>query len=465
MIKTLYHLSLKNKSISNGIAYDSKFENVVFDANNLLNKHTSEDNDLKVNDNLNSFINKNKELFVSSLLLNLIKKENKIAKENFEIRNKAVENLKELLTKDEKDFEYCTEKQKKIYYETHNSLEDEIFKMIEQIESLRIYAKFVTRLLGGNEQLFEGKLIPNYENESKPDINLLIQKVYSKYGNLLKKHKLTMTTNTYYTINNLEKNKNSNDDLNSQEEPTIEEIDFDLLNDPYLMIRKYKEIEERIIGLVEKYNIFEKYANKEHENNEQILEELKGRIIKLEKEYEYSKRNLMDFKNILDNKDSKENENKEYYNLIKEMCNIIFEFANDKKENNIKKEQNKKDIDIFELNSEVSKCINLLIKKEDEINKYISNLETYEKTDKKLLSELINERRHEIKYINQNENKTNINNGDFKKQYKINDKFYKIILKYKKSEPPYYKMKKEVVVKDDKNEIINRENSELMSYK
>ena len=140
----------------------------------------------------------------------------------------------------------------------HNSLEDEIFKMIEQIESLRIYAKFVTRLLGGNEQLFEGKLIPNYENESKPDINLLIQKVYSKYGNLLKKHKLTMTTNTYYTINNLEKNKNSNDDLNSQEEPTIEEIDFDLLNDPYLMIRKYKEIEERIIGLVEKYNIFEK---------------------------------------------------------------------------------------------------------------------------------------------------------------------------------------------------------------
>ena len=246
-----HHLSLKNKSISNGIAYDSKFENVVFDANNLLNKHTSEDNDLKVNDNLNSFINKNKELFVSSLLLNLIKKENKIAKENFEIRNKAVEKLKELLTKDEKDFEYCTEKQKKIYYETsdiynkirirnydlarllymldskHNSLEDEIFKMIEQIESLRIYAKFVTRLLGGNEQLFEGKLIPNYENESKPDINILIQKVYSKYGNLLKKHKLTMTTNTYYTINNLEKNKNSNDDLNSQEEPTIEEIDFD----------------------------------------------------------------------------------------------------------------------------------------------------------------------------------------------------------------------------------------------
>lgn len=484
-----HHLSLKNKSISNGIAYDSKFENVVFDANNLLNKHTSEDNDLKVNDNLNSFINKNKELFVSSLLLNLIKKENKIAKENFEIRNKAVENLKELLTKDEKDFEYCTEKQKKIYYETsdiynkirirnydlarllymldskHNSLEDEIFKMIEQIESLRIYAKFVTRLLGGNEQLFEGKLIPNYENESKPDINILIQKVYSKYGNLLKKHKLTMTTNTYYTINNLEKNKNSNDDLNSQEEPTIEEIDFELLNDPYLMLRKYKEIEERIINLVEKYNIFEKYANKEHENNEQILEELKERIIKLEKEYEYSKRNLMDFKNILDNKDSKENENKEYYNLIKEMCNIIFEFANDKKENNIKKAQNKKDIDIFELNSEVSKCINLLIKKEDEVNKYISNLESYEKTDKKLFSEFVNERRHEIKYINQNQNKTNINNGDFKKQYKINDKFYKVILKYKKSEPPYYKMKKEVVVKDDKNEIINRENSELMSYK
>ena len=482
-----HHLSLKNKSISNGIAYDSKFENVVFDANNLLNKHTSEDNDLKVNDNLNSFINKNKELFVSSLLLNLIKKENKIAKENFEIRNKAVENLKELLTKDEKDFEYCTEKQKKIYYETsdiynkirirnydlarllymldskHNSLEDEIFKMIEQIESLRIYAQFVSRVLGGNYKLFEGELIPDYENSNTPDINELIQKVYDKYGNLLKKHKSSVTSNTYYTIN-IDKNKNNNDDLNSQEE-TIEEIETDILNDPLFMIRKYKDIEERILYFVEKDDIFTKNLNKEYENNKQILNDLQLRIINLQKELVYSEKGLDDFKNILYQKDFKNNENKDLFINIKDFCKYILDSF--KKEEFIKKQQkNKNDnIDIFELNDEVSQCIDALIKKEREIDKYINNLESYECSDKKLFNEIMVKRRNELKFLNQNKNKENINSGDNKKIFKLYAKFNKIIVKSKKCEPPYYRMKKEVVIKEDPNEKINRENSELITYK
>ena len=243
--------------------------------------------------------------------------------------------------------------------------------MIEQIESLRIYAQFVSRVLGGNYKLFEGELIPDYENSNTPDINELIQKVYDKYGNLLKKHKSSVTSNTYYTINT-DKNKNNNDDLNSQEE-TIEEIETDILNDPLFMIRKYKDIEERILYFVEKDDIFTKNLNKEYENNKQILNDLQLRIINLQKELVYSEKGLDDFKNILYQKDFKNNENKDLFINIKDFCKYILDSF--KKEEFIKKQQkNKNDnIDIFELNDEVSRCIDALIKKEREIDKYINN--------------------------------------------------------------------------------------------
>ena len=180
-------------------------------------------------------------------------------KENFDFRNKEIEKFKTTLSKDENDFEIYSVKQKNLYYKTSDLLnkiqtknytlirifyelkskskvlEDEIFKMIEQIESLRINAQFVSRVLGGNYKLFEGELIPDYENSNKPDINELIQKVYDKYGNLLKKHKSSVTSNTYYTIN-IDKNKNNNDDLNSQEE-TIEEKK----NKEELKLKKYEK--------------------------------------------------------------------------------------------------------------------------------------------------------------------------------------------------------------------------------
>ena len=479
-------LTMKKDINNDNIAYESKFENIVFDANKLLNKHNFKENDLKINDNMNSFIDQNKELCLNNLLIKLIKKKNKNLKENFEIRNKEVEKFKTTLTNDEKDFETYIIKQKNLYYKTSDLLnqihiknynlirifyemksksrilEDEIFKMIEQIESLRIYAKFVTKVLGGNDKLFDGDLIPDYENLTKLDINTLVKKVYDKYGNLLKKHKLSMTSNSYYTINNIE--KNNNEEINSQDE-TIEEIDVDLLNDPLFMVRKFKDIEERILFFVEKSDIFTKYANKEYDFNEQTIKELKLRIIKLNQELEYSKKSLNDYKNIVYQNVTQNNENQEFYSLIKDLCINIFN--NFQKGNIIEKEQkdNNKSIDIFELNDDVSKCINILVKREEQINNYINNLETYEKTDRKLFYEIMNNWKNELKFMNQNKNKENLNIGDNKKYLKIYEKFNKIIIKSKKSEPPYYKIKKEVIIKEDPKDIINREKLELITYK
>ena len=122
-------------------------------------------------------------------------------------------------------------------------------------------------------------------------------------------------------------------------------------------------------------------------------------------------------------------------------------------------------MDIFELSDVASLTIDLIINKELEVNQYISNLETYEKEDKNLFSEVMNARKNEIKFLNQNKNLNNLNNEDFIKMRKVQDKYNKIIIKSKRSEPPYYKMKKKEVVKIDINEIVNKENTELLIYK
>ena len=473
------------KSSNDNIAYESKFRNIVFDANKVLNTHIEKDKDNEFNlkDNINTFISQNKELCLNNLLVKILKKENKNLKENFEIRSKNVENSVKKLSKDEKDFELYSTQQKKLYYKTNDLLnqihtrnyvlyklyydlqtkskvlEDEIFKMIEQIESLRIFAKFVTKVLGGNDKIFDGELIPSYENTSRPDIKILIKIIFEKYGNLLENRKLSVTKNTNNTNNEIEKDLNLNDinNNNSQDDETNEEVDIDILNDPHFMLWKFKDFEERILQFIEKNDIYAKYANKEYENYENIIKELKLRIVKLKKELEYSEKNLSDFKNMIFGKNFQENENKIYYGLIKDLCQDIYEFGGRKYRN--------KNLDIFELNDDISHSLNILTKKEREINKHINNLELYEKTDNKLFSEIMNTRKNDLKFLNQYKNKENLNIGDNAKTKKLHEKFYKIIIKSKKSEPPYYKHKKEEVIKEDKNEVINRENSELITYK
>ena len=274
------------KSSNDNIAYESKFRNIVFDANKVLNTHIEKDNEFNLKDNINTFISQNKELCLNNLLVKILKKENKNLKENFEIRSKNVENSVKTLSKDEKDFELYSTQQKKLYYKTNDLLnqihtknyvlyklyydlqtkskvlEDEIFKMIEQIESLRIFAKFVTKVLGGNDKIFDGELIPSYENTSRPDIKILIKIIFEKYGNLLENRKLSVTKNTNNTNNEIEKDLNLNDisnNNNSQNDETNEEVDIDILNDPHFMLWKFKDFEERILQFIEKNDIYAKY--------------------------------------------------------------------------------------------------------------------------------------------------------------------------------------------------------------
>ena len=127
-------------------------------------------------------------------------------------------------------------------------------------------------------------------------MDILLKKVYDKYGHLIKKPKLSSSVNSIYSQDK-EKNKINKDikltDLNNSNN---EEIDFDLLSDPDLMIRKFKELEEKILRIVERKKMFNKYEIKEAEDNKQLLREMKSRIIELQKEYDLSKKALIDYK-------------------------------------------------------------------------------------------------------------------------------------------------------------------------
>ena len=499
LIKEIKHnnLNMSNKKLGavykklpirkNKIAYDTKYENVVFDANDIINKfkYNEHKKKLKVSDNdMNEFISKNKQISKNNVLIELMLNENKKLKTENDIRKINIRKSAKIIEKDEKNFDQFTSKQRDIYFKLSDilnkiqeknmdlmkllynyrtrekTLEDEIFKIIEQIESIRIYAKFIHKVLGGDINMFEGELIPDYENDNRPDINILINKVYKKYGNLIKNHKLSWST---YSNNSEPKENNytNSNDIKIEDKNNIEEIDIDLLDDPYIIIRKFKELEDKIIYLVKNREIFYKNKMKEDEENEEIINYMNHRVIELEKEYKVKKRELRDYKKDEFGTDTQDTLKEDLYVVANDLCNIIYEcFNNDKK--NKKKAFN---IDILELNDEMKKCYDIMVSKEGLVNKFIEKINFYEKNDQKIFNEIMNQRKLENKKINQEKNRENIKNNELLKKNKADEKLNKIIIKKRKCEPPLYFEKKEIKYKVDINTIIKKENEELLKYK
>ena len=467
------------------VAYDSKYEDFVFDANKVINNYRYRENELKVPDNdKNDFISKNKKISIDNVLIELMQKENKKIKTRNENISKNIEEYGKIIEKDEENFENVSNRQRELYYKISDlvykirekkldlmklfynyktrekTLEDEIFKKIEQIESLRIYAKFVHKVLGGDEKLFEDDLIPDYENDQRPDTDTIIKKIYEKYGHLLKKSKLSFNSE-----NNEDREKNKKAELKLSESEITEDIEVDLLEDPDLMIRKFKEIEDQILRIVQRKEIFNKYEMKEAEDNKRIMKDIKLRIEKLEKEYEMHKQAFIDYKIHEFDKNSEISE-EDFCIMAKDLCKTINEcFIHDNKIESNKKNDKINNVDILELNDDMIKCMNIMVKKESEINKLMEILESYEKYDVNLFNEIMNKRKYEVKIANHIEKRENFQKNEANKKKKVEGRINKIIIKMRKCEPPIYFQKKEKKVKVDVNEIIRNENEELLIYK
>ena len=464
------------------IAFNTKYQNEVFDANKVINNYRFKENELKVPDNdKNDFITKNKNITISNILIDLMNNESKKLKEFNEKRainlHKSIENI----DKDEKKFEEITNKQRELYYKISDqkyklqdkyadlinllnnykikakTMEDEIFKKIEQIESLRKYARFVHKVLGGDEKLFEEDLIPNYENDNRPDINILIKIIYNKYGYLLNRHRFSIKSS--YSEGKDKKEKIKKKELLKLSDSENDDDNNDLLDDPDLMIRKYKELEDKILRVVERTKLYNKTEIEEVDNNKQLLREMRNRVKDLEKEYDFNKKALKDYIKNEFGKNSEISE-EDFCNMAFDLCQIISQCFN-----NNKKEEKKKEMDILELNDEITKCMNIMIKKEGEVNNYLQIIENMEKNEKKLFELIMNQRKIDVKRANHKKIKDNLKADQYNKMMKVQERMNKIMIKIKKYEPPIHYHKKEDKPKDDINEIIRKENEEMLQYK
>ena len=460
----------KKPTIQSKVAYDPKYEDVVFEPNKLINEYTCKENDLKLDENdVNDFISKNKQISINNVLINLIKDVNKKLKRENEIKSKNIEDFGIIIEKDEENFDKFSSAQKDLYFklgdmaekinlEANNirkllfiyttrekSLEDEIFKIIEQIDLLRVYAKFVHKVLEEDEKLFEEEIIPDYANDNRPDIYILINKVFEKYNHLLKKKKKDINNN----LLKLDENENEN----------IEDIDNDILSDPYLVIKKFKELEDLIIRAVQYSAKFNISYNKESEEQQEIIQDMKNQINKLKKEYEKSKMSLIEYKKSELGGISKSDE--EYCLMIDDLCKAIND-DNYKSEDLNYKKMHFSDTQMLQLNDEIIKSFNMMEQKEKIVNTYISQLEEYEKSDIKIFNDLISKRKKELKIINQNNNKQSLKEIENEKKLKSEQRFNKIFVKSRKTEPPKYQEKKEVKIKIDPEEAVKKENEELL---
>ena len=526
------------------IAYSPKFENEVFDSNKVINRHKYDDYELQQKENdVNDFIKKNKNIALSNSLIVAMEKENKRLQKMKVSRFNDVEKCGKRIITDENDFDKLINNQRdlhfkfitieeKIYrenaylkkllnnYETKSkSLEDEIFKLIEQIEALRIYAKFVHKVLGGDVKIFENQIIPDYENNNRPEINILINRVYEKYGIFLKEPKSSsnkVNKSNFNTLNSDERDDdekiinesskvNSTEDKKEKEEEeeekkgneekkeeeeekeegkegkieeeedgkkkekekeVTEEIDFDFLNYPKLMIKKYIDIEDQILRIIQRRDTFYKYYNAETEENEHIIKDMKHRIQELEKEYSLSKKALMDYKRNEFGDYGNGMTKEEFCIMAHNLCETILnENKNGKSNKNKSKAQtHMSGIEILELNDDITKCVDIVTEKERIINKYMKQIEDYLKIDKKMVEGIIYRRKKENIIEIHNDIKDQLKEVEDKKKFESEERLHRVILKYRKSEPPLYKKKKEVEVKVDINEVIKQENEELLEY-
>jgi hypothetical protein len=296
-----------------------------------------------------------------------------------------------------------------------------------------------------DEKLFEEEIIPDYANDNRPDIYILINKVFEKYNHLLKKKKKDINNN----LLKLDENENEN----------IEDIDNDILSDPYLVIKKFKELEDLIIRAVQYSAKFNISYNKESEEQQEIIQDMKNQINKLKKEYEKAKMSLIDYKKSELGGISKSEE--EYCVMIDDLCKAIND-DNYKSEDINYKKMHLSDTQMLQLNDEIIKSFNMMEQKEKIVNTYISQLEEYEKSDLKIFNDLISKRKKEMKIINQNNIKESWKEIENEKKLKSEQRFNKIFVKSRKTEPPKYHEKKEVKIKIDPEEVVKKENEELL---
>ena len=488
----------KDKSIKNILN-----QKIVFDQNNIdyvyqpIRIIHDYDNFKKrdLNNNkgdISNFILNNEEISKNNLLLKLIDKQKRNFNKKLVQRIKSIDSNKNKIDVDEINFECFTTNQKQANKRIENKLndlivkarrllieerrflteirikEDERQKYLEQIDDLRIIAKFVNKVLGNSPELInllKMKIIPEYSSEKLPNYEKITKEVCERYNFLLNEeneiNKDNISKNN--SKSNIKNSSNNNKIINteiSQRDANLYK-EFNSLDDSEIFYNKYYQMEKGIINDVrkkEKLNIEYEDMQKEETNQctdiNKRKEHLENELNSIKYLYEREKKQYDDL-NIF-NKDRNVDLDDIVYDLYYEVMSIFNRLQKDEGNVNSKK-------DLIGVNSALKEIESIIIESEDKVEKYIKTLESYEKNSKYLFGRICNHIRNSRK-----ERKVNILKkilANDKKGKSEQKKEEKIIFIRRKAEPPFHPNKKKKKIKLDPEIIKQLEDEELITYK
>ena len=448
------------------LAYSKEYVDTVFDSKNILNKYNFRKGlELEQPDNLISFSSNKKDISRKNAIIDLLNNESKkISKieKKFETKN---ENNKNIIESNIKEFEQFKDEHKLIckniencfdnlqkenynllneliiYKSLNKNYVDEIQKVLEQIENLRVYALFVHQSLEKDSTRYEKSIFPDYRYEKLVDYEKKIAKIRN------------------FVINNYSIFWD-----NEYKEQLKDEFKF--LEEPDIMINQFHEIEGNIMRLLNFKNNLINEMKKDEINNNLVLNELKSRYAIAEKEYKKLKINLDIEQNIINDLKKKEIDyNYEYISLIGTLFLNIVEILgqNDKQIMNYK----------FILDSKIDKdnvdiCLReggrLLREKEDLLNNTLLAIKTYQEKDGRFFSQIMDETKLKNKLQKHLLHKKDKMNQQLETEAKVINKVNKVKLISRKTEAPYHSPQKKVKKVINYTQIKRLEDEELLKY-
>ena len=448
------------------IAYSKEYVDIVFDSKKLINNYNFRKGlDLDPPENLVTFSTKKKEISVKNVLIDLLNNESEklsIKEKKFKIRN---EKNKNSIDNDIKEFEDFTDKHKQVckniencfdklqkennvllnelivYKSINKSYADEIQKLLEQIENLRMYAHFVHQSLEKDTSRYEKNIFPDYRTEKLEDYNLKIEKIRN------------------FVINNYSIFWDP-----KYREELKDELEF--LEDPEIMSQKLYEIEGNIMRLLDVKDELNQEMEEDEKNHKIILDELKSRYAKAEKEYKIIEKNLNFEMNQINNLKKKEvDHNSEYIALIGTLfLNIVDIFGeNDKYKMNYKAILNSK-IDKDNIDICIKEGERILRENEDLLNNTLHVIKLYQEKDGRFFNQVMDETKQKNKAQKHLLYKKNKMEKQFENEAKFIYKANKINIISRKTEAPYHSPQKKTK-KIINHALIKRlEDEELLKY-
>ena len=467
-IKKYAELSSKNKSIknimSNKIAFDPKNLDVVYKPINIINSYNKyKQSELSQNkDEISTFLSDSKDNSKNNVIIKLLNNQKMNYQNDINERQKTIDNNRRTLEMYQNNFSIFTTSQKMVcrkmddlvaqlvtksrnllkeMYKLRSEVrikEDEKQKYLERIDELRVIAKFVTKVLGINYDIFKFKIIPEYSSERLPDYEHIAKEVFERY---------------IIFLNEEEETKKEN--INKEDTNIIKQMNN--LNDPELLYDQFYQIEEDIINTLKNKEVIEKEIV-------EIKKEGKKQIEDIQKRIEVLKNELNLYKSIYERE---QNEYEEIYkrnytgegefdDFIKELYSDVF---------GVEKINKKSKKNYFNVNRAANDILKTIVDKEIKINKLIIGLEQYEKEDNYLFVRLAHHRKNENKEMKINIMKKIIEAGEKEKINQLIIPEEKIIFIQRKCEPPFHVSKKKKKVVIDPELIRQIENEELITYK